>query len=371
VTHVWPNKTVFLDFFGDNAAQIWEEGLTDLYQKVPYDGLWLDMNEATAFCNGECPSYGEPSAKTVVNKTEEFVSTMRFLAVDDDSNSSAFTNHSWYLSADNQTDESTYFLPFVPYAKWMLDNMTMSLNATHPTNGFREFDVHSLFGLIESKTTRAYLTSNGSSPLNRTFVLSRSTAPGSGQYAAHWLGDNHRTWDDMKWSISGVMNFNMFGIPMVGPDTCGFFSESRADEEELCARWIQIATFYPFARQHKDKYGGGENTEPWHFTGDNKNWAVDAIFDRYQWIRHMYTCLFEASKSGTTCFDPLMFHYPDDDNVFENYEHTFLVGDALKISPKLEAGNDAYMSYFPVGRWVSMQDFSDVVEVKDTDGQKG
>jgi hypothetical protein len=21
-----------------------------------YDGIWLDMNEATGFCNGECPS---------------------------------------------------------------------------------------------------------------------------------------------------------------------------------------------------------------------------------------------------------------------------------------------------------------------------
>lgn len=55
VSHVWPNKTVFLDFFSDDAADIWNQGLKDLYEKVPYDGLWLDMNEATSFCNGECP----------------------------------------------------------------------------------------------------------------------------------------------------------------------------------------------------------------------------------------------------------------------------------------------------------------------------
>jgi alpha-glucosidase (family GH31 glycosyl hydrolase) len=59
----------------------------------------------------------------------------------------------------------------------------------------------------------------------RTFLLSRSTFAGSGQYVQHWLGDNHRNWDNMKWSIAGVMNFNMFGIPMVGPDTCGFFED--------------------------------------------------------------------------------------------------------------------------------------------------
>ena len=39
VSHVWSNKTVFLDFFSDAAADIWNEGLKDLYKKVPYDGL--------------------------------------------------------------------------------------------------------------------------------------------------------------------------------------------------------------------------------------------------------------------------------------------------------------------------------------------
>lgn len=68
------------------------------------------------------------------------------------------------------------------------------------------------------------MTDDKISPLadKRTFLLSRSTFAGSGAYVQHWLGDNHRTYADMKASIAGVMNMNMFGIPMVGPDTCGF-----------------------------------------------------------------------------------------------------------------------------------------------------
>ena len=45
----------------------------------------------------------------------------------------------------------------------------------------------------------------------------------------------------MQYSISGVMNFNMFGIPMVGPITCGYYEDSQIKEQEqreLCARWI-------------------------------------------------------------------------------------------------------------------------------------
>ena len=37
----------------------------------------------------------------------------------------------------------------------------------------------------------------------RGFVVSRSTFPGVGKYAGHWLGDNYAAWEDMKYSIIG------------------------------------------------------------------------------------------------------------------------------------------------------------------------
>jgi alpha-glucosidase len=68
--------------------------------------------------------------------------------------------------------------------KWNLDNMSLSLNATHPSNGYKEYDVHSLFGHLEGKVTYDYLANNLESPLHdkRTFLLSRSTFSGSGAY---------------------------------------------------------------------------------------------------------------------------------------------------------------------------------------------
>lgn len=50
---VWPDHTVFLDWFHPNSSDVYHQGLLDLHAQVPFDGLWIDMNEATGFTNGE------------------------------------------------------------------------------------------------------------------------------------------------------------------------------------------------------------------------------------------------------------------------------------------------------------------------------
>jgi alpha-glucosidase (family GH31 glycosyl hydrolase) len=43
---VWPGKTVYPDYLGNANTSRWlVENLQHMYDKVPYDGLWLDMNE--------------------------------------------------------------------------------------------------------------------------------------------------------------------------------------------------------------------------------------------------------------------------------------------------------------------------------------
>lgn len=79
----------------------------------------------------------------------------------------------------------------------------------------------------------------------RSAVISRSTFPSSGRYGGHWLGDNTARWGDLQTSVIGVMEFNMFGVPYVGSDICGFNGVSN---EELCLRWHQFGAFSPFSR---------------------------------------------------------------------------------------------------------------------------
>lgn len=46
---VWPKEAVFMDWFSKKCLNTWGQGLTDLYGLVPFDGIWIDMNEATGF----------------------------------------------------------------------------------------------------------------------------------------------------------------------------------------------------------------------------------------------------------------------------------------------------------------------------------
>lgn len=61
----------------------------------------------------------------------------------------------------------------------------------------------------------------------------RSTFPGSGRHTAHWTGDNAATWQDLQWSVQGLLNSNMWGLAMAGADICGFQGDTNV---ELCAR---------------------------------------------------------------------------------------------------------------------------------------
>jgi len=77
----------------------------------------------------------------------------------------------------------------------------------------------------------------------------------------------------------------------------------------------------------------------------------------------MYTCMFEASQNGGSCFDPLFFHYPTIDDAYKKMT-SFVFANALYVSPALKPGAQSVSSFFPAGQWVSMNNFADVLNVK-------
>ena len=53
INQVWPKIAVFVDWFNPKCLNMWFEGLNDLYQTLPYDGIWIDMNEPWGFQTAE------------------------------------------------------------------------------------------------------------------------------------------------------------------------------------------------------------------------------------------------------------------------------------------------------------------------------
>lgn len=53
VVQVWPGATHYPDFLKPNTTEWWTRQLQHMHDMVPIDGMWIDMNEASNFCEGE------------------------------------------------------------------------------------------------------------------------------------------------------------------------------------------------------------------------------------------------------------------------------------------------------------------------------
>lgn len=82
-----------------------------------------------------------------------------------------------------------------------------------------EYNVHNLFGMLEAIATQKALEKVRG---KRALVISRSTYPSSGHYGGHWTGDVTSAWSDLYYTIPDMINFNFYGIPLIGADICGF-----------------------------------------------------------------------------------------------------------------------------------------------------
>lgn len=110
-------------------------------------------------------------------------------------------------------------------------------------NVYTHYDVHNLYGWSE---TIASLPAARATNDKRSIVISRSTFPTSGSFSGHWLGDNSARWSHLKYNIIGMLEFNLFGIPYVGADICGFEGDTT---EQMCQRWMQLGQSFHFSLQ--------------------------------------------------------------------------------------------------------------------------
>ncbi|KAJ8028752.1 Maltase-glucoamylase, intestinal [Holothuria leucospilota] len=206
----------------------------------------------------------------------------------------------------------------------------------------KHYDVHNLFGYSQTLQT---LPATRNATGKRSIVISRSTFPGSGKYSGHWLGDNYSQWSNLYYSIIGCLEFNLFGIPYIGADICGFNGDTN---EQLCQRWMQLGAFYTYARNHN-----GLNymeQDPASLGDEVARVSREVLQIRYTLLPYLYTLFYHANVDGHTVMRPLFHEFYNDITAYD-VDKQFLWGPAFLISPVLDQDAVTVDAYFPDDRW--------------------
>uniref|UniRef100_A0A8B9EHP6 Lysosomal alpha-glucosidase n=1 Tax=Anser cygnoides TaxID=8845 RepID=A0A8B9EHP6_ANSCY len=296
---VWPGPTAFPDFTNPETHEWWHDMVKDFHDRVPFDGMWIDMNEPSNFVEGSqdgCP---------------------------------------------NNSLEKPPYVPGVFGGRLQAGTICASSQQYLSSH----YNLHSLYGLTEAIASHdALVRIRGKRP----FVISRSTFAGHGRYAGHWTGDVESNWEQLSYSVPEVLLFNLFGVPLVGADICGFLGDTS---EELCVRWTQLGAFYPFMRNHNDH--GNRPQEPYAFSPAAQDAMRKALRLRYSLLPYLYTLFHRAHAAGETVARPLFLEFPKDPNTW-TVDRQLLWGGGLLVTPVLEAGQTKVSGYFPAGTWYSL-----------------
>ncbi|XP_011503322.1 PREDICTED: lysosomal alpha-glucosidase-like [Ceratosolen solmsi marchali] len=308
---VWNfGSTTWPDFTNPESKLYYTEMMNDLHKSFEYDGAWIDMNEPSNFYNG-------------------------------------YINGCIPNSLDNP--------PYLPgIVGNLLSRKTICMNAKQYL-GFH-YNLHNIYGTSQAMVVNYALKKIRN---KRPFIISRSTWIGHGSYAGHWTGDVYSSWHDLRMSIPQILVFNLFQIPMVGADICGFDGNTTM---ALCNRWMQLGAFYPFSRNHNS-----DDTIEQDPVAMGKIVIMSskkALRMRYYLLPYLYSLFYRAHLYAETVARPLFVEFYDDPNTF-NIDTQFLWGSCLLIAPVLSEGKTEVYAYIPKGIWYNIY----TIEILSSNGQ--
>ncbi|KAG2442338.1 hypothetical protein HXX76_002424 [Chlamydomonas incerta] len=386
---VWSGPTHWPDFMHPNASEYWGGLLSDMAARLPFDGLWLDMNEPSNFCTGQCrlrPSgraqggEGEGGAAddgggADLPKVAEARRRAMQSALEEGGRDARRRRLGISCDLDCTAPSPDDPLSYPPYAvnngnrRAPLYVNTLPMNAVG-YGGVLQYDAHNLYALAEAAVTHGAL--RAILPGSRPFILTRrvgaaltseaaalslvycSTWAGSGRYAAHWSGDNGASWADLARGGGSLLAASLAGIAAAGADVCGFWG---ATSEQLCARWLAAGCFYTFTRDHSDH----SPQEPFRFPAAAQA-ARNSLRARYALLPYLYTALYgvHTGRAGTVA-RPLAWEFPADPRVAD-LSTQWLLGDSLLVAPVLQPDTDWVAVLFPAGArstWCRLGDLGD------------
>ena len=290
-------KQIIPDFLDPEIDILWNEILFDIYnKKASFDGIYLE----------NLPIILNTKKNNIINKLK---------------------------------------LAYLPGSKEYINifsNDGFNLNAITHNNMI--YNNKPIINIYQSKHTFNFIKKLNKRP----FIISQANSFGTGKYSFHFFSENNSQNNFLKYSISNIFTYNIFGIPFTGADICGYYQTAN---EDLCTRWYNIGSFYPFMRNNfspkveKMKY-------PWSFDSKTENIIKRDIQTRYSLLRYYYSQFFLISineKGGF--FKPVMFEFPNEKNSYENIEKRIMLGEAFLLCPFFSDKENNKKFYFPNANW--------------------
>jgi alpha-glucosidase len=204
--------------------------------------------------------------------------------------------------------------------------------------------VHNAYGLLMCRASFEGLERLMGT--KRPFLVSRSGFSGIQRYAWVWTGDNVSSFEHLGLANRIFLGLGLSGIPFAGADIGGFVP---LEWPELTVRWYQAAVLTPLFRKHKSNPLGYDHG-PWTLPEPYLSAARKAIFQRYELLPYLYTCVYAASKTGEPVLRPLVYAYQDDETT-HRLDDEYLAGESVLIAPVLESGELQRRVYLPDGVW--------------------
>ena len=178
---------------------------------------------------------------------------------------------------------------FATWGQMMPENIVLDFEGNKSTSRRGR----NVYGMMMAKATYEGAKKNLKTQGKRPFNLTRSGFAGIQRYAAVWTGDNVSYDEHMMLGVRLVNSMGLSGIPFAGYDVGGFVGEASS---KLFARWITIGSLSPFFRGHT--MINTRDSEPWAYGEETEQISRNYIRFRYKLLPYIYSCFYEASKTG-------------------------------------------------------------------------